>query len=178
MAAADHIRAQNEGRESYVQAACRWVVDKVTEAASQTAGSNWRVGSSGGRAFEGAGPGRALGENSGGFSRGPVDVASPARLSVPIAHIAIDQSSQSQQLAETIDVRAQQEENPEQQEVCAICRDSFLAGDVLMRLECLHEYHEDCISSFISSAVEPSCPSCRFPVTAALSVLPVRVLHG
>ena len=44
---------------------------------------------------------------------------------------------------------------------CTICMREFEVGDVLMRLPCVHNFHRDCIASWL--ARQGTCPLCRRP---------------
>lgn len=53
---------------------------------------------------------------------------------------------------------------PEPKQRCLVCENAFVPGDEVLRLECLHEYHRNCISSVLVGAGNPACPSCGHPV--------------
>lgn len=134
MAAADHARAQSEGRESSIQAAFRWFTEDVL-----------------GVSDSGAGPSASHRRRRTGLSRAELDA-------LPVRTFRARESEHAQVYADP--------NNPVEHEkqMCAICQDNFVPEDSLMRLPCLHEYHEDCITSFLSSAAQPICPCCRHPV--------------
>jgi hypothetical protein len=136
LVAADHVRAREEGRESGVQAAFRWFAEDVLGVDAGGAGPSG-----------GGGTGRRRGA---GLSRAEID-ALPVRT---FCAADVERAQREQREGTT----------PPEKQMCAICQDHFIAGDSLMRLECLHEYHEDCISSFLSSSSQPFCPCCRHPV--------------
>lgn len=46
--------------------------------------------------------------------------------------------------------------------VCAICREELAANERLSELPCLHYYHKDCISNWLSC--RNTCPLCRHNV--------------
>ena len=50
-------------------------------------------------------------------------------------------------------------------EICAICYDSFFAGETVAQLPCGHRYHAACVGSWLINAT--TCPTCRTEVTAA-----------
>jgi Ring finger domain len=144
MAAADHARAQAEGRESAVQSMFRWFTEDLlgVEAGGQRAG--------------GAGPSRQRG--AGGLSRAEI-AALPTRTyrQVDVERAErLEREAQAEGGGCTGEVREKQ--------MCAICQDVFVPEDRLLRLLCLHEYHFDCISSFLSTSSQPVCPCCRHPV--------------
>merc|ERR1719242_929952 len=43
---------------------------------------------------------------------------------------------------------------------CAICKDRFRKGDLLMELPCKHRYHKECIMPWITK--RNTCPTCRY----------------
>ncbi|CAE8588931.1 unnamed protein product, partial [Polarella glacialis] len=43
---------------------------------------------------------------------------------------------------------------------CAICRDTFVAGDEIRQLPCNHEFHGDCILLWLKG--QNTCPICRW----------------
>jgi hypothetical protein len=47
---------------------------------------------------------------------------------------------------------------------CAVCLDSFVAGDAVSTLRCTHQYHETCIAKWLGCHVE--CPVCRVDLTS------------
>lgn len=48
---------------------------------------------------------------------------------------------------------------------CVVCLDEYKDGDVLLRLPCFHEMHNDCIVGYLRSHNGGKCPVCRHPVT-------------
>ena len=50
-------------------------------------------------------------------------------------------------------------------EVCPICIQEFKKGEKIISLECNHQYHKDCIESWISQKIKlhnkSECPLCR-----------------
>lgn len=143
IAAADHAHAQAEGRESAVQGMFRWFTEDL-------------MGVEGGYVTGDAGPSRRRG--AGGLSRAEI-AALPTRT---YRQVDVER-------AERLESEARAEgtfaagEVPDKQ-MCAICQDVFVPEDNLLRLLCLHEYHYDCISSFLSTSSQPMCPCCRHPV--------------
>ena len=57
--------------------------------------------------------------------------------------------------------------------VCVICLDVLGAGENVVRLNCMHVFHHDCITQCLSRMAVPSCPLDRIPVTVPLDQLPV-----
>mmetsp|Transcript_39352 Transcript_39352/g.156255 ORF Transcript_39352/g.156255 Transcript_39352/m.156255 type:complete len:192 (-) Transcript_39352:2222-2797(-) len=47
-------------------------------------------------------------------------------------------------------------------ESCVICHESYAAGDEILYLPCKHEYHSDCVSTWLLK--QNSCPICRRPI--------------
>jgi len=45
---------------------------------------------------------------------------------------------------------------------CAVCLETYVAGDALRRLPCLHAYHKDCVDQWFARSVE--CPVCKHDV--------------
>lgn len=43
---------------------------------------------------------------------------------------------------------------------CAICREAFVAGDALKQMPCNHEFHQECIVTWLQS--NNTCPICRW----------------
>ncbi|KAI9264382.1 hypothetical protein BDA99DRAFT_559648 [Phascolomyces articulosus] len=56
-------------------------------------------------------------------------------------------------------VVSQQQHHLQEQVSCVICLDSFTCGDVLRILPCHHEYHRDCIDTWLTKK-SSSCPLC------------------
>ena len=49
---------------------------------------------------------------------------------------------------------------------CSICQREFESNDQLIRLQCMHAFHQQCIDEWVARAnVEPMCPNCRGPMT-------------
>merc|ERR550532_2927558 len=48
---------------------------------------------------------------------------------------------------------------------CAICRECFVVGDVLMQVPCCHEFHRACITTWLQA--HNTCPICRWRAPAA-----------
>ena len=48
--------------------------------------------------------------------------------------------------------------------ICVICQDTL--DRPLSKLECSHEFHFHCMKEWISSAPNPTCPTCRYSMTA------------
>ncbi|KAE8793020.1 E3 ubiquitin-protein ligase RING1-like [Hordeum vulgare] len=48
---------------------------------------------------------------------------------------------------------------------CAVCMESFEAGDKIRKMACSHGYHETCIFRWLRTS--RACPLCRFPISAA-----------
>lgn len=48
---------------------------------------------------------------------------------------------------------------------CAICRECFVVGDVLMQVPCCHEFHQACITTWLQA--HNTCPICRWRAPAA-----------
>jgi len=48
---------------------------------------------------------------------------------------------------------------------CAICRECFVAGDVLIQVPCCHEFHRACITTWLQA--HNTCPICRWRAPAA-----------
>ena len=50
-------------------------------------------------------------------------------------------------------------------EVCPICIEKFKKGQKIISLECEHQFHKDCIGSWITQNIkshnQAACPSCR-----------------
>ena len=50
-------------------------------------------------------------------------------------------------------------------EVCPICIEKFKKGEKIISLECNHQFHKDCIGSWITQNIkshnQANCPSCR-----------------
>ena len=50
-------------------------------------------------------------------------------------------------------------------EVCPICIEKFKKGQKIINLECEHQFHKDCIGSWITQNIkshnQAACPSCR-----------------
>jgi hypothetical protein len=147
MAAADHARAQVEGRESAVQGALRWFTEDF-------------LGVDGGRTTGAAGPSRRRG--AGGMTRAEID-ALPTRT---YRQADAERAERMEREARTGGGGGGDGEGCEKQ-MCAICQDVFVPEDVLLRLQCFHEFHSDCITSFLSTAAQPMCPCCRHPVVIA-----------
>lgn len=53
------------------------------------------------------------------------------------------------------------------QDPCPICREAYVIGDKCFKLNCSHQFHEDCLYSW--NPIQHSCPMCRKYVS-----LPVR----
>jgi len=49
---------------------------------------------------------------------------------------------------------------------CAICRECFVVGDVLMQVPCCHEFHQTCITTWLQA--HNTCPICRWRAPAAI----------
>lgn len=49
---------------------------------------------------------------------------------------------------------------------CAICRECFVVGDVLMQVPCCHEFHQACITTWLQA--HNTCPICRWQAPAEL----------
>mmetsp|Transcript_103641 Transcript_103641/g.206050 ORF Transcript_103641/g.206050 Transcript_103641/m.206050 type:complete len:372 (-) Transcript_103641:184-1299(-) len=49
---------------------------------------------------------------------------------------------------------------------CAICRECFVVGDVLMQVPCCHEFHRACITTWLQA--HNTCPICRWRAPAAI----------
>ncbi|GKU94758.1 hypothetical protein SLEP1_g8204 [Rubroshorea leprosula] len=47
----------------------------------------------------------------------------------------------------------------EEHRVCSICQDEYAEGDLLGKLDCMHDYHFDCIKQWLLR--KNSCPMCR-----------------
>ncbi|XP_017217154.1 probable E3 ubiquitin-protein ligase RHG1A [Daucus carota subsp. sativus] len=52
---------------------------------------------------------------------------------------------------------------------CVVCQDMMNVGDFLMELPCMHNYHVDCIQSWL--ATRNTCPVCRFELPTSDLVL-------
>jgi len=52
-----------------------------------------------------------------------------------------------------------------QERKCMVCMESFVAGDSLRALPCLHRYHRRCIDAWLIRS--PECPICKRDITAA-----------
>ena len=59
-------------------------------------------------------------------------------------------------------------------EKCAICHDMFLEnlGENIVKTNCEHIYHENCINMWFSSSKEESCPICRKKLFCEYNVKP------
>ena len=57
--------------------------------------------------------------------------------------------------------------------VCVICLDVLAEGESVIRLDCSHVFHSDCITQCLSRMREPHCPLDRIPVTAPVDQLRV-----
>ena len=53
------------------------------------------------------------------------------------------------------------EEAPDDEARCCICCCEFVAGDRLMTLHCTHEYHLECIGTWLRN--KSTCPLCNQP---------------
>jgi len=54
------------------------------------------------------------------------------------------------------------EEEGEEEEACPICLDQFAPGDKLKQLPCQHEFHHDCLKTWVNmDAGNGACPFCR-----------------
>ncbi|KAI7859740.1 hypothetical protein BDC45DRAFT_160305 [Circinella umbellata] len=53
----------------------------------------------------------------------------------------------------------QQQHQLQEQASCVICLESFIHGDVLRTLPCQHEYHRDCIDTWLTKK-SAACPLC------------------
>jgi hypothetical protein len=51
------------------------------------------------------------------------------------------------------------EADPEEEQRCSICCCEFVAGDTLMSLQCGHDYHPECIGTWLRS--KRNCPMCK-----------------
>ncbi|GLU13546.1 hypothetical protein SLE2022_301790 [Rubroshorea leprosula] len=52
----------------------------------------------------------------------------------------------------------------EEHRVCSICQDEYAEGDLLGKLDCIHDYHFDCIKQWLLR--KNSCPMCRHTALA------------
>lgn len=52
-------------------------------------------------------------------------------------------------------------EEEEEKEVCAICLEEYLEGSTVIRLQCKHEFHENCFMNCVKNHIH-RCPLCRF----------------
>ncbi|PON67521.1 43kDa postsynaptic protein [Parasponia andersonii] len=43
---------------------------------------------------------------------------------------------------------------------CSVCLEEFVAGALAVRTPCSHDFHEECLATWIKK--KPSCPICRF----------------
>lgn len=48
---------------------------------------------------------------------------------------------------------------------CVVCQEDYISDDILITLPCKHEFHEDCIKSWLVNTMNV-CPICRAPVCA------------
>jgi hypothetical protein len=51
-------------------------------------------------------------------------------------------------------------------EKCAICLETFNHGETLFRLECLHYFHEPCVTEWL--IINDTCPLCRKDVVSII----------
>jgi len=47
--------------------------------------------------------------------------------------------------------------------VCAICLESVREKQLVITLQCKHDYHKSCILKWLKSCETPSCPQCKAP---------------
>lgn len=59
-------------------------------------------------------------------------------------------------------------------ERCAICQCAIRLGERVVRLPCIHVYHEECIMPKLQNGTVTQCPFCRMTMEpAVISELPV-----
>ncbi len=75
--------------------------------------------------------------------------------------------------ANASETEVDEEDTDEDGTVCVICLDVLAEGEAVVRLNCMHVYHRDCIMECLSRMQVPSCPLDRIPVTVELDRLPV-----
>ena len=66
-----------------------------------------------------------------------------------------------------------EDDNDDDGTVCVICLDVLGDGESVVRLNCMHVFHRDCITQCLSRMAVPRCPLDRRPVTVPLDQLPV-----
>lgn len=166
LAAAEHIQAREQNRESVVEGMGRWLRQTVTDLS----------GSSGRGQVSGTMPSplpRAL--TRGEVNLLPVrripdaDTAPSFQNGAPTFHAhpapipgteTLAARGQPLPAAAPADPDNLKTEKP----FCVICRESYAPGDTLLRLPCFHEFHGECIRDYLETAHGPLCPICRHPV--------------
>lgn len=138
LAAVDHVRAQEENRESVVQGVGRWIRENIIDPATATA-------TTGNAARSGSDIGNGATAIASRLSPGEVNV-------LPVRRIGDETQGSSM-------------EDVSEKAFCVVCREHYSKGDMLMRLPCFHEFHADCIRDYLETSESPVCPICRHPVT-------------
>lgn len=57
----------------------------------------------------------------------------------------------------------------ETEEVCSICIEDFVAGDVIRELPCTHKFHKTCVDPWLIS--KHNCPNCKINVLKSLQLV-------
>ena len=57
---------------------------------------------------------------------------------------------------------------------CPICINSLKSHKAIIRLNCNHKFHTDCISKW---SLSPTCPTCRSPITVLLIIRITRIFN-
>lgn len=167
LAAAEHIQAREENRESVVEGMGRWIRQTVTDLS----------GSSGARG--GRGTGSMPSPLPRALTRGEVNLLPVRRIPENSNEEPVFQDGAPTFRAnptpagglETLAAHDHARTGPvdpahlkSEKASCVICRESYAPGDTLLRLPCFHEFHGECIRDYLETAHGPLCPICRYPV--------------
>lgn len=168
LAAAEHVHAREENRESVVEGMGRWIRQTVTDLS----------GSTGGRG--GRGTGSMPSPLPRALTRGEVNLLPVRRIpenaddngpnfqdGAPTFQANPSPGGGLETLTATEHVRTGHVEHTNlkmEKASCVICRESYAPGDTLLRLPCFHEFHGECIRDYLETAHGPLCPICRYPV--------------
>lgn len=171
VAAAEHVHARHENRESVVEGVGRWIRQRVTDASGSTSSTN-HGSRAGTRAMPtplprpltrpevNALPVRRVPENVAITENVPVDgaptfMARPGQVNAP----------QVRALPSDVDPTVNSSKpSGNECSVCVVCREQYIPGDIVLRLPCFHEFHGECIRDYLETAQGPVCPVCRYPV--------------